>query len=108
MSPCDGPLLRQADQSGRDKTNSTSSDLEERETSTNPVALLGVEGQEQVVCAFCQHKREDPGMNSVKREESRKKELGDDRDVLTTEEQPEGLHDESEAREAPCASPSHA
>ncbi|KAJ1174239.1 hypothetical protein NDU88_006061 [Pleurodeles waltl] len=101
-----------AEPSGREQTDSTSSDPEEHETSTNPVALLGVEGQEQAVHAFCWHEKEDPEMEGGDREESRKKEprsvTGGDRDILKTEEQPEDLHVESEAREAPSASPGHA
>ncbi|KAJ1081405.1 hypothetical protein NDU88_001587 [Pleurodeles waltl] len=70
------------------------------------------EGQEQSVRAFFWHKREDPGMDGGDGEEGREKETrsvtGGDRDFVTTEEQPEDLHNESEVREAHSASPGHA
>ncbi|KAJ1219120.1 hypothetical protein NDU88_006691 [Pleurodeles waltl] len=92
-------------------TDTTSSDPEEQKTLTNPVALPGVEGQEQSVRTFCRHKREDPGMDGGGEEEGGEKEprsvTGGERDFLTTEEQPEDLHIESEAWEVPCASPGH-
>ncbi|KAJ1217950.1 hypothetical protein NDU88_005537 [Pleurodeles waltl] len=104
--------LWQADPLSREETDSTSSDQEEHETLTNLVALPVEEGQEQSVHAFCRHKREDPGMEGSDGEEGGKKDprsvtVGD-QDFLMTEEQPEDLHVESEAREAPCASPGHA
>ncbi|KAJ1207312.1 hypothetical protein NDU88_002703 [Pleurodeles waltl] len=84
-----------ADPSGREQTDSTSPDPEEHEASTNPVDLLGVEGQEQAAHAFCRHKKEDPGMDCGDGEESWNKEprrvTGGDQDVLKTDEQQKEL-----------------
>ncbi|KAJ1110388.1 hypothetical protein NDU88_007740 [Pleurodeles waltl] len=100
------------DPSDQEQTDSTFPYPEEHETSTNSVALPGVEGQEQAARAFYRHKKEHPGMDGGDGEESRKKEprsvTGDDRGVLKTEEQQEELPVESKAREAPCASTGHA
>ncbi|KAJ1175439.1 hypothetical protein NDU88_000727 [Pleurodeles waltl] len=81
---CDGPLLRHADPSGQEETDSASSDLEEHETPTNPVALPGVEGQEQSVRAFCRHKREDAGMDGGEGEEGRKRSRGVSLEAIET------------------------
>ncbi|KAJ1117782.1 hypothetical protein NDU88_005978 [Pleurodeles waltl] len=114
LRACDGLLLQRADPLCREETTTTSSDPEEHAATTNPSALLGVEGQEQSVRAFRRCKRENPGMYGSDGEAGGEKETrsatGGDRgegDLVATYYQPEDLHDESEVREAPSTSSGH-
>ncbi|KAJ1081798.1 hypothetical protein NDU88_001973 [Pleurodeles waltl] len=104
-------LVSQAAPSHRETASSTSSDPEEHVAATNPDSLLGVKGQEQAARGFGGFKREDPELDGGDGEDDRSKEprsvTREERDELTTEEYPEDLHAEFEAREASCASPQY-
>ncbi|KAJ1210604.1 hypothetical protein NDU88_005966 [Pleurodeles waltl] len=110
--PCDGPLLRQVAPLRRKNVSSTSSDPEEHIVAANPDSLPGVKGQEQATCGFGGFKREGPELGGGDGEDARNEEprsvTREDQEEPTKEENPEDVHAEFEAREAPCTRPGHA